>query len=103
MALGKKTGGRKKGTPNKVSDVVKDNVVKVFDALGGSDGMAIWAADNPTEFYRLYTKLLPKQVDQTIEVGQTIDDILLELAEARRDKPIEPDAENDGGDQLTQH
>lgn len=62
MAQGKKTGGREKGTPNKLSSGVKANVVGVFDQIGGREAMAEWAKDNQTEFYRLYAKLLPHEV-----------------------------------------
>lgn len=57
-----KTGGRKKGTPNKLSSTVKDNVIAVFDDIGGREDMAEWAKDNRTEFYKLYAKLLPTEV-----------------------------------------
>lgn len=62
MAAGKKTGGRKKGTPNKLSSGVKSNIVGVFDKIGGREAMAKWAKDNQTEFYRLYARLLPTEV-----------------------------------------
>ena len=61
-----KTGGRVAGTPNKISGAVRDNVVNVFNKIGGEDEMARWAKKNPTEFYRLYSKLLPRQVNSEI-------------------------------------
>ena len=69
MAVGKKTGGRQKGTPNKVSGTVRENVVTVFDQIGGLESMAKWAVENQTEFYRLYSKLLPMQQEITGEDG----------------------------------
>jgi hypothetical protein len=64
MALGKKTGGRQKGTPNKLSTTVKDNFIAVFADLNGQDLMHMkeWAKENPTQFYNLYAKLLPLQL-----------------------------------------
>jgi len=62
-----KTGGRQKGTPNKVNATVKDNVLAVFNRLGGTAQMAIWATENQTEFYRLYSKLIPSEVNQKTE------------------------------------
>ena len=56
---GKKTGGRKKGTPNKITASVRDNTINVFDQIGGVAAMATWARRNRTEFYRLYGKLVP--------------------------------------------
>lgn len=60
-------GGRQKGTPNKVTSTVKDNVLAVFKKLGGAEAMANWARDNPTHFYQLYAKLIPQDVHKTVE------------------------------------
>lgn len=62
MAIGKKTGGRVKGTPNHMSSGVKANIIGVFEKIGGRDEMARWAKENQTEFYRLYGRLLPTEV-----------------------------------------
>ena len=67
MAKGHKTGGRKKGTPNKLSSTVRDNVVAVFDGLGGTSHMLEWARTNPSEFYRLYGKMLPQGIELAAE------------------------------------
>lgn len=72
MARGIKTGGRKKGTPNKISGTVKANVVAVFDRIGGVDGMVEWANENKTEFYRLYGKLMPTEVEGPGEDGEIV-------------------------------
>jgi hypothetical protein len=61
MAKGQKTGGRQAGTPNKISTAVRDNVLSVFDQIGGVENMSDWAKENPTQFYALYAKLLPLQ------------------------------------------
>lgn len=60
MAKGK-TGGRKAGVPNKVSGTVKDNILAVFNRLDGTSGMAKWAESNQTEFYKMYSRLLPTE------------------------------------------
>jgi UDP-N-acetylglucosamine pyrophosphorylase len=57
---------RPKGARNKLSADVKDNVLAVFNRLGGSATMAEWAQANLSEFYAIYARLLPKQVDATI-------------------------------------
>lgn len=62
MANGSKTGGRLKGTPNKVTAGAKANVMKVFEEIGGVANFASWAKANETEFYRHYAKLIPLQV-----------------------------------------
>lgn len=62
MATGKKTGGRQKGSENKLTGLAKDNIAAVFNRLGGTAGMAAWAEEHKTEFYRLYARLIPVQV-----------------------------------------
>ena len=62
MAYGAKTGGRKKGSVNKVTKGAVANIMEVFDMLGGNKGFAEWAMENKTEFYRHYSKLLPLQI-----------------------------------------
>lgn len=37
-----------------------------FDMIGGVPRMALWAEEHPTEFYRLYAKLLPSSAAQQI-------------------------------------
>lgn len=62
MAIGKKTGGRQKGSENKLTGLAKDNIAAVFNRLGGTAGMAAWAEENKTEFYKLYARLIPVQL-----------------------------------------
>lgn len=54
--------GRPVGTKNLVSGTAKENMIAVFTRLGGTAAMADWARENPTDFYRLYAKLIPTQV-----------------------------------------
>jgi len=61
---GKRPGsGRKAGTPNKMSATVKENVIAVFDGIGGVEHMKQWAIDNPNNFYNIYAKILPTQTE----------------------------------------
>lgn len=53
--------GRKPGVPNKISSTVKQNVINVFDKIGGEDHMVEWAIENPNQFYNIYAKLMPTQ------------------------------------------
>lgn len=57
-----KTGGRKKGTPNKISRETKENLLIAFDRLKGVEGLVKWANKddkNRGEFYKLWAKTLP--------------------------------------------
>ena len=64
MAIGKKTGGRKAGTPNVATKTVREHFAHAFELLQESPSANImtWAESNPTEFYRLASKLIPLQV-----------------------------------------
>lgn len=59
---GKKTGGRKKGTPNKVTVVAKEAFALAFQGMGGVPALQQWGNQNPTEFYKLYSRLIPVDV-----------------------------------------
>lgn len=60
--LGKpKTGGRKKGSLNKATIGVKDALTQAFENLGGVASLVAWGEENKTEFYKLWSKLIPVQ------------------------------------------
>jgi hypothetical protein len=44
---------------------VKAKLTAAFEAIGDDDAFAAWAGDNPTEFYKLWSKMLPAEVEQT--------------------------------------
>lgn len=52
---------RTKGSKNVVTGTAKENIVAVFNRLEGTAGMAKWARDNLTEFYKLYGRLIPAE------------------------------------------
>ena len=63
MARGKKTGGRKAGTPNKATASVKQAIEDAFEDIGGAEALAKWARANPGDFYtRVYVRLIPHQL-----------------------------------------
>jgi hypothetical protein len=62
MAKGIKTGGRKKGTPNKVNASMRAAFHEAFDNLGGVPALVRWAQSEPTEFYKLAARLIPIDV-----------------------------------------
>ena len=60
----KKTGGRKKGTPNKFT-ALRDSYLDAFQRLGGTSGLVTWARrsnSNRTIFYSMLSRMLPKEV-----------------------------------------
>ena len=66
MALGKKTGGRVKGTPNKLSTGAKEVIAQVAKNIGGVSRMTQWVREDPLNerafWSSIYPKLLPLQV-----------------------------------------
>lgn len=67
-----KRGGRTKGTPNRTTTAVKAAMEAAFTRLGGVDALVEWAKAQPTEFYKLYVKLLPIQVSAEHKVGGVV-------------------------------
>lgn len=72
MALGRKTGGRRPGSPNKLTSDVREAILKVADDLGGPERMLSWARECPenerTFWAHIYPKLIPR--DMTIGVSK---------------------------------
>lgn len=69
---GKKTGGRKKGSLNRVTVVAKEAFTLAFQGMGGVPALKKWGHENQTEFYKLYSKLIPVDVTsggESIQAG----------------------------------
>lgn len=66
MAKGQKTGGRTKGTPNKVTQDVREAILEVAANMGGAKGMLTWAQSDPVNerifWSQIYPKTLPKEI-----------------------------------------
>ncbi len=71
-----KTGGRKKGTPNKFTTLLKEAVLKAAEKAGGKAGLVGYlkeqALKNPGPFMGLLGKVLPLQIgndgDKPLEI-----------------------------------
>lgn len=59
---GKKTGGRKKGSPNKTSLELKAMILAALAKAGGEDYLAEQAIETPASFLSLLGRVLPMQV-----------------------------------------
>lgn len=68
VGLDRSKTGRKKGTPNKTTALLKDAILKAAQVAGGGDkdGLVNYltnqARENPTPFMSLLGKVLPMQV-----------------------------------------
>ncbi len=90
MAIGKKTGGRKKGTPNKSTTLGKEVIVSLLadyssSGLMTSDFMALDSKDRLVIAERLMQYTMPKMQATAIDLNtgdreKTIEERLAELA-----------------------
>ncbi len=90
MALGKKTGGRKAGTPNKTTAITKEAISKIIDEYNSSgmmqsDLMGLDPRDRLDIAVKLMNYVLPKVQSVALDVTgdiatKTIEDELTELA-----------------------
>lgn len=63
MAKGHKTGGRVKGTPNKISKDLRAAIMEAFDELGGVEYLVrIANSKEAGSFIGLLGKVLPKEI-----------------------------------------
>jgi hypothetical protein len=59
---GERRGGRKKGTPNKLTKDVKTALLNAFSKAGGEDYLLTVAKTDPKTFCALLGKAMPMQV-----------------------------------------
>lgn len=82
--------GRPKGSLNKIGLQAKENIVEVFNQIGGIPKMVAWARRNKTEFYRMYARLIPSYVQASVNNRDasefTDDELSLIVASASRSR-----------------
>lgn len=74
--------GRRKGVPNKMTQSAKEAFQQAFDSLGGAKNLATWARDNETEFYKIYSRLIPVEQRLADPNGEPLQ-IAVEFVSAR--------------------
>lgn len=74
----RKTGGRQRGIPNKLTGTFREAVRVVYEGLGGHVAFLAWAKENPSEFYRLAARLIPAEVGEG-DGGRTVTIIVREF------------------------
>lgn len=72
---GKKTGGRVKGSVNKVHRAIKEVLQEAFDHLQTTPhaNLKTWGENNPADFYRIAAKLIPQQTEVSGINGRAIE------------------------------
>ena len=68
MALGRKTGGRSKGTPNKLTTSVKEAFEIAFRSMQAEKDVNLldWGKANPTDFYKISARLIPETINSRV-------------------------------------
>ena len=89
MAKGRKTGGRVKGSVNIFTKSVREVINDAFREMQLKPGvnMLEWGQNNPTEFYRLASKLIPMQVSNDPE--NPMPSVIIQIIPDPDCKPIE--------------
>lgn len=88
--------GRPPGAPNKTTVAVKEAMEHVYIALQNKapgrkahGHFTEWAEGNPTEFYKLYAKLLPKEITGPGAEGQHLIEVWCNgMPVLRNGKPV---------------
>lgn len=65
----KKTGGRKKGSTNKLTKTVKETVLAVFNDIQEDPKVNLtnFAKTYPRDFYAIAAKLIPTEINAKVE------------------------------------
>ncbi len=82
--------GRPKGSRNRITNDVRQVFHRVYEEMGqhlvdektlkaltGQEAMLLWARDNPTEFYRLYAKMIPQTAELPADIHEDFVDELI--------------------------
>lgn len=56
------SSGRKPGQKNSTTSTAKENIMAVFEGMGGTITMQAWANANRSDFYKIYGRLIPTDV-----------------------------------------
>jgi hypothetical protein len=64
---GEKTGGRQKGTPNKLTKTVRETFAQVFGELqeDQNTNLKSFATKFPKEFHQIVSKLIPTELEHS--------------------------------------
>lgn len=81
MAKGIKTGGRRTGTPNKITRAFREAVQSVYHDIGGDSGFAEWARENRTDFYKIAARLIPQELRHAGGDGEPLTVQILRFSE----------------------
>ena len=99
-ALGVKQQSVAASTPPKTLTQAREQLTQAFEDMGGVPELVRWGKKNPTEFYRIWARLIPKDVPAP-ETALPLETLLAKLAQ-RADMSIEEAARSIGQETLDQ-
>ena len=77
--------GRPKGAKDKIPRIVKEDLIEVFDGMGGVEGVIKWgkkSLKNQEKIYEWYFSMLPKNVDIGLS-GKIDSKLTIEVVETK--------------------
>ena len=54
--------GKPKGIKSKQTVAVKQCLINAFEHIGGWKNLSKWASENETDFYKLWSKMIPHEI-----------------------------------------
>ena len=81
--------GRPKGTPNRMTQTAKAAFKFAFNSIGGELELAEWAREHRTEFYKLFSRLLPSGssiLDDIRDESERIEGITITIVDSATGK-----------------
>jgi hypothetical protein len=76
-----RAGGAKGAAQSpKTVRLAREHLPEAFDFMGGVAGLVAWGKQNPTEFYRIWARLVPKEAAPEAET-MPLETLLAKLAE----------------------
>jgi hypothetical protein len=81
-------GGRALGQQNRLSRNAKEALELAFQGTGGVTELIKWGKKNRTEFYKLWGRLIPKDVQ--VGASEGLEDLLARLAEQQSNSDVVP-------------
>jgi hypothetical protein len=77
-----KLGGRVKGTPNKATADIKNMLLEALEQVGNKEYFVRQSVDNPVAFMGLIGKIIPKEVQATIEGDMRITNVVYTIVDS---------------------
>lgn len=74
-------------------------LIQAFEDMGGIPALVAWGKKNPTEFYRIWARIIPREAEDGQTDKMPLETLLSKLAE-RSDQPIDQAAREIGAEAL---